>query len=417
MYFLNIILLTLLLFGCDKRERSNPLDPQNLQSGGRPAAPVLYSSNDSVRVSWAHLRFSNATGFRIYRRLQGEQTFQQIKTALPSLFVYWDTDCEFEKDRWYKISVITGDFESILSDAVQVRPGPTFLWVTDLQNSKVTKYSHDGRHQVLSVDGFFEPSNIAVDTLNKEIWVSDFWDNRLKRINRGGRIISNAISLRGITDFAFDIDDNVVWVTSYNFNAVARFDLSGLKAHEISIFDAPREIALNTEKNSVFLAVVGSGVLVRLNYEGQILEKKSGFESILPMAYDQPNDRLWLGDLGNLIVIENATDTLAIAKKYSHFNLVEQIALDHKSGALWCIDLQAGETSSRVVKLSLQGDEMLVIEGFDKARSLAVSPYNSNCFVADATGMITELDGDTGSVLSKNQADGVVTNMLVQQFR
>ena len=415
MCFIRYFLIILLFAGCNSRERNNPLDPKNPLSEGKPAAPFITAIKDSVGVSWSHLRFTNATGFNLYRRLDGETAFQLIASLPSYIFAYWDTRCEYEKNRWYKISVSTGEFESLLSDAVQIRPGPTYLWIADASKGTVTKYSHDGRYRLFQVYGFTEPTNIAADTANNLIWVSDIWDHRIKRIDRGGTIINEAISLLGISDFAFDIEDDMVWATSFSADAVARFNLLGAKEVEISTFSMPGEILLNTEKNFAILASLAKGELIRLNYEGQILEQKSGFAPIGPMVYDQARDRLWLGRGQNLLLIENASDQLSITAEFSNFQFVSEIAIDPLTENLWVIDLDQSGSQSRIVKLSAAGEEILAVQSGQSPNSLAVNSYNSNCFYTEKlTGKIIELDGKTGTILGENSAGSFDAKMVVQ---
>ncbi|KAA3616391.1 MAG: hypothetical protein DWQ05_11690 [Calditrichaeota bacterium] len=400
---------------CSDRERSNPLDPQNPSSKGKPGPPVLYSTRDSVYISWSHLQFSDASSFNIYVREENESDFRLLEKVQPPLFFYWDTGCEYEKNRWYKISVSSAGFESVLSDEVQIRPGPTFLWATDRFRGQVTKYSHDGRYPVLNVRGFTEPFRIAMDTTENMFWVTDLWDGRLKQMSQRGIVANENISLLGMTDFAFDIGDDVVWATSYNFNAVARFNVAGLKELEISTFNSPWYVAVNTDSNKVFVLNDNSGEIVRMNYEGQIEARKTGFEGFWSMVYDQKRDRLWVGYLDFLIAVDDALGEMVTSQQISGFTRVAEIAIDFETGDIWCIDMVEGDGQSRVLKLSGDGDELLVLPGFSEPWALAVNHYNHHCFVAEGiSGKIIELDAETGIRLTLNETGGSIANMVVQ---
>ena len=406
------------MWGCDTRERTNPLDPRNPASQGNPESPLLYSTHDSVYVSWSHLNFSDAHNFNIYRKIEGEGDFRLIATLQPHLFSYWDLPCEYEKTRWYKISVGAENYESEQSDPVETRPGPTYLWATDRFNSTVTKYSHDGRHTVLRSGMFTEPYRITTNPSNRSILVTDLWDGRIKILSEKGTLLNDNMQLIGLTDFAFDSLDDVVWATSYNFNTCARFSFSGLKELEKSIFNSPWYIALHTEANRVFVINDGQGEIIRMDYEGQAEFQKSGFEDFRAMAYDQERDRLWVSDLNRITILENTLDDMRVLKRMTGFSRIDIIEIDAANGDVWCIDYSDQVNESRVVKFTMDGDEYFALQGFTDPRDLAVNPYNHHCFVAESsTGRLIELDDNNGSHVAENQTKGNIAKIVVQWDR
>ncbi|KAA3654428.1 MAG: hypothetical protein DWQ10_17820 [Calditrichaeota bacterium] len=415
MRYFTLFLLIFLFIACDKRERSNPLDPRNPDSKGKPEPPAIFSTHDSVHVSWSHLNFSNANAYNIYRKIEGEDDFQFIKSLQPHIFSYWDTNCEYEKSRWYKISVSSEGFESILSDQVEIRPGPSFLWATDRFNGMLTKYSHDGRHVVFRTTDFIEPYRLKTSPNLNFIWISDLWEGRIKRISTNGTLINDKIQLLGLTDFVFDPLDEVVWVSSYNFNTCARFNFAGLKELEISLFKSPWYLALHTGANRVFVVNDGLGEIIRMNYEGQIEKRKDGFENFKAMAYDEKRDRLWVSDLDRITILEQNLGEMNIYKRLTGFSRIGAFAIDHERGDVWCFDFLQQEDASRVLKFSADGDEMLVLNGFTDPRALAVNPANNNCFVAEGvTGKIVELDDESGATLGVNVTNREFSKIAVQ---
>jgi len=54
--------------GCSGRKRTNPLDPENPQTEGRPIGLRILSDGNRVQLSWDRVEIPGITGYQVYRK-------------------------------------------------------------------------------------------------------------------------------------------------------------------------------------------------------------------------------------------------------------------------------------------------------------------------------------------------------------
>jgi hypothetical protein len=116
------------LSGCSDRPRLNPLDPENPNTLGMPTGLNVVSIRDTVTLRWNSIDLPDLSGFRIYRQLQGETGFSSIAETSASINSFHDIGVHFDIVHNYRVSILAPYFESPLSDAVTITPGPTFYF-------------------------------------------------------------------------------------------------------------------------------------------------------------------------------------------------------------------------------------------------------------------------------------------------
>ena len=73
-----LIVLMYGIWGCSRRSRSNPLDPLNSETYGRPTGLIAGSDKHQVTLQWDRLILDRLEGFNIYRRQEDQWTYEHI---------------------------------------------------------------------------------------------------------------------------------------------------------------------------------------------------------------------------------------------------------------------------------------------------------------------------------------------------
>jgi len=126
------VLIGLNFITCSMRERSNPLDPKNPDTGGKPSDIKVVSLKNDITVSWDPIQSVDVEGYNIYRRKQGESSLQKIDFIPLGINSYKDTGFNYDQEVLYALSIIAPGYESPLSDSVSITPGPYEYWAADL---------------------------------------------------------------------------------------------------------------------------------------------------------------------------------------------------------------------------------------------------------------------------------------------
>jgi hypothetical protein len=108
----------LFIFGCDEEaERENPLDAQNIRTGGAPPGITARAGDSQVILSWPNLGLEGAEEYRIYRAYLSTDEFQFVASVpaqtideMPE-YTYTDTGLQNDGDNvyFYRLSYVDAD--------------------------------------------------------------------------------------------------------------------------------------------------------------------------------------------------------------------------------------------------------------------------------------------------------------------
>jgi hypothetical protein len=81
------IALLFIIYGCSERERSNPLDPENVETGGALTGltadwqGLSDSSLSGIRLSWDGVSHSDLKGYNVYRKTPSDSEYNLVDTV------------------------------------------------------------------------------------------------------------------------------------------------------------------------------------------------------------------------------------------------------------------------------------------------------------------------------------------------
>jgi sugar lactone lactonase YvrE len=339
---------------------------------------------DTVLLRWDRLEVHDLSGFQIYRRLQGETRFSPIAQTPPGIYSYRDVPAKFDTTRSYRISALAPNFESPLSDAVMITPGPTFSWVVDGRTGYLIKLTHDGMHEILRSDDFFNPFRLQIDAQRGYVWVlEEFYGGRLGGLDMNGRNARRFESINGPADLALDKSDGSVWVADTLTNGLMKFASDGMRVMKNEAYKKIVALAVHPETHEVW-ALSRDSLHVLIFSQTGALRRRANVSLQRPQDIDIDNrtGKVWIAD-GTRVIRLDADGNLE-ALSSPPFRFAYRLSADEVSGGCWLIDYSTSFLDSRIIKLAPDGTlSFPAILGFDIPKSLAANPHDGSCLVAD----------------------------------
>ena len=401
-----------LSISCSERQRINPIDPDNPETGGRLQAPELVSFRDTVAVKWQKIESVDISTYNIYRRIGNEPEFSLIYRAQPFDDQFLDTKAAYDVERLYKVSASVPGYETPWSEASRIRPGPSFVWVADADNGQIIKLSHDGEHIVLRSSRFVRPIQIVMNPEFQFGWVLDFQMNDVIQVKKDGEFARLAIHQSAVSAMANDAVDNSLWLLSRRTGVLRRLRPDGSERLFVDDLKNPRAVLVDPRTRAAWVVQTGSGSIIEIDTSGAIVRKITGFMAPQHAVLDAAADVMWVADSTSLHIVP--LDAPDRRKIISGFGFLRKLALDPATRACWGIDWAFGRGNSRVIKIGRAGEVQFTKAGFTDLRALAIDAFNSHCFVAEgALRAVTELDA-SGDVLSRLVLSGGILDVTVE---
>jgi len=127
--------LALAAGACGGRDRANPFDPANEETGGTPRAARASAGCAQVELAWDRLAMRDLSGFRVWRELDGtaggpgELLTDQALDARTIAFV--DSAAPNGRLAAYRVEFLFENGASGWTDPAVARPGPALAWAAD----------------------------------------------------------------------------------------------------------------------------------------------------------------------------------------------------------------------------------------------------------------------------------------------
>lgn len=370
-----------IFFACADRKRLNPLDPENPGTLGEPTGLSVTSVRDTVTLRWDRLALRDLSGFRIYRRREGETRFFAIALAPPA-GSFRDLGVTFGLPHAYRISAVAESFESPLSDSVRITPGPTFSWVADASTNDLIALSHDGQHETLRAAAFGQPQRLRIDAKRRQVWVIDRFGGEFGRVTLNGQRTLNTKRILGAWDLAVDKTDGSIWVADSLTNGLLKFDSTGALGKTLESYKQLVALAVHPQTAELW-------ALDRATLRVRIFSRAGELRRTLPVALQRPLDididgrtgKVWIADGRRVLRLNANGDEEQLPP--AAYRLAYRVAADEISGGCWVIDFSTAIRGSDVVKLSAAGEILFTGKGFDLPERVAANPYDGSCLVAD----------------------------------
>jgi len=363
----------------------NPLDPNNPKTAGRPVGLTVVSVLDTIQLRWNPLPLVDLTGFRVYRKLEGESDFSPIATVASDQHHYEDFSDRFDMEHSYRLTARAGRFESPPSDIVSITPGPTIAWVADYGERAIIKLTHDGKHELMRSRAFFNPLRLRVDTERNSVWVLDGFDGELGRLDLHGQVIGTYDRFLGAVGLDLDLSDGSLWVVDSLGRGLVVFDSLGTQLASLATLPKMAAMVFNPFSGELWTLSVPPVSLFRIVRQGSDLRVRESKLELLDrpsdMAIHHSTGIAWAALQNRLIrIMANGRTVQAVDHEFRHST---QVAIDQTTGCCWAVDYSPNMRDSRIVKFDSLGNLLFEARGFSRPQGLAANPFSGSCLVAD----------------------------------
>ena len=404
---MKVILKSLIAFlfvvQCTDREHKNPIDPKNPDTHGKPGGVKIYSEYDNITLSWWSIDVKNLIGYNIYRKISGESSFSLIHLTPPDSNIFFDRNVTYNLKYTYSISALTSSYESHHSDSVTITPGPTNIWVTDVDNYRIIKITHDGLHEIehIPVDG--NPWDIAVDPQDRSIWYSDvLWGEIYQIIDNSWKRFISPTSYWQPVDIAFDDVRKILWVADERGKVVriSQTTTDSLLEIDNNNFVSPYSVAIDKQTGKCWLADPLSKKVFNISNNGQVVENATTvFIRPMSVSVNQADGSCWVADSSRIVkLLPDGTLSFSIETDLLYANTLD---VNKNTGEIWVVDFENSYNDARLIKFDAQGNKLLQVTGFNYPGKVAVNLYDNGCVVVDTgNGRIVRLSSE-GDILSE----------------
>ena len=148
---------------CSHRERANPLDAANPDTGGAPQDFNAIADAAFVQLSWLARPDLAIDGYQIFRLAPGDSLYRALTGVLGSgESQFFDATAVPGIEYRYRIHyVIRGELAASWAEDVAM-PGPLGPWVVDAERGRLLRLSPDGRDVLHARTGFGDAGALAV---------------------------------------------------------------------------------------------------------------------------------------------------------------------------------------------------------------------------------------------------------------
>ncbi len=389
-----LLLLTLLALaaGCSRRERTNPLDPANPETGGQPQGFRALAGYALVSLSWTAQPALAIDGFQLWRLTPGDSAFRQLGGVLAnSAGSFLDSGLLNGRDYRYRLYYVIRGTRSQSPAEDVATPGPLRVWVADY-GAGLSRLTPDGRHVIDTATDAGLPQSLALDPVTGRLWTSDSFAGL---VTARGADDPGVVAISGIHapfTLAVDPGNQTAWICD-EAGALAHFAADGQAASPASIglLDDPVGIAVNRADRSFWVcehagnrvrhyAVTGAplatavlpapsrvladsatglawvsstshGVVWRLRTDGTVLDSTLVARGPLGMAIDHVHGRAWVADAGGGRLYGLDPVTLLVRVTIGGLGLPRDVDVDLATGDVWVVE----QSSHAVTRFSLDG--------------------------------------------------------------
>ena len=379
------ILISLTLYMCSGKDRSNPLDPRNPDSAGKITGVRIHSEFDSVVLSWRKVYVDDLLSYNIYRRLNADTSFKLVQKMDKDSSRFTDANLEYGKKYIYRVSAETDYFETPLSDSVSITPGPSVVWICDVDMGRIKWLSDDIIHSIdqKSIDGY--PWDLEITGSDRTIYYSDILWGYVVRIDDTWKTYSSEDGYWDPVDIDFDKYRNLLWVVDQNgaiiqINTVFYDSLSIIQHQD---FLRPRSIHVDDYSGIGWIADPDAKSLFRVSpYRGTVVKLNESFICPMNVVMNNHDGSIWVADSSRIVRLGTNEQIELVIE--DNFNYLLALDIDIEKQKVWAIDISMDNSKSRLFKFDYFGNREFVIEDFDFPRNLRVNQIDHSCIVLDS---------------------------------
>ncbi len=383
--------------GCGQRLRSNPFDPGNPVTGGRPPGFIALAGDGLVTLRWNPTPSAGLRGYELFRKTATETTYTDISGLIaPDNTTRGDYQLQNGLDHAYRLFYVFDRGLGGLPAEDTATPGVLTPWVADFGVPGAVRLTADGRH-VLSRQNLVGPTDVAADRFRDIVWIADTDAGQLDILtpSTGRQIQVSSMTSPGA--LALDPVDGSAWVCDGPSNAVDHFHTDGSIASpgQLQLISNPLDVGVDPGNSSVWVCERGGDRVRHYAATGMAL---GAVNVIAPsrVAVDSVTHAAWVTSFTNQKVYRISA-VPALSDSFGPFAGPIGISVDARRRRVWVADAAAGV----VVALHADGTEEFRVGGLGVPREIALDLASGEAWVTlVSTGEVARLS-PSGTVIRR----------------
>ena len=399
----SVIFITIMMCQCSDKERTNPLDPRNPDTSGKVTGVRIYSEFDTIVLSWNKVYVNDLLGYNVYRKTPEDSDFIAIERICHDSSVFYESNLEYDKRYTYRVSAVTIYFESVPSDSVSVIPGPTVVWISDVDLGHIKWISHDIMHEIGRKNTNGYPWDLVVSIPDRTIWYTDVSWGYVVRVNETWKTYMPEQPYWDPTDIALDEHKNLIWVANQRGSVIQIHALLEDSLREIvhEDFRRPRSLDIDRFSGIAWVADPDARAVFRISpYRASVTRLDETFVRPMKVVLNDVDGTIWVADSSR--VVRLGTNERIESVIEGPFNFAFALDIDIEKETVWVVDFSLMGQESKIYKFSFDGIKEFELGGFNFPRNVIVNHYDHSCIVADSdAGEIIKIAED-GTIIGRN---------------
>jgi hypothetical protein len=391
--------------GCTTRDRLNPLDPANQETGGAIPGFAAVAANGLVELRWVPLKQQGIESYVLHRWTPGG-TPMPLPGAVFSPAAAGTVDFDVENDSSYLYRLVArfsyGD--SALSPPDSATPGNRIILVMGAEDPGILTLSPDARDVILAVSAANAFEDFDIDRDRNVLWLSDPASGAVFRRGLNGEDAGVTLFVPGVSDLSVSSLRGVGWVVSPDHGLLQAFGPSlqdDVARVSVPGLGRPRVVEAGSLDPSVWVGT-DEGVVFRVNpSDGVVLEQWTVTDPVRAIALDQAASAAWVvtnrggaSDLRYLVSGDASTPV-----KRAGLDNVADVEVETATRTLWVSERGLPRfAAGRISRLALDGSTIASRAGLE-AYGLAVEAGKDHVWVTDlGSNRVLELDANASLV-------------------
>ena len=382
------------LGGCTERDRSNPLDPANLDQGGALYGFNALAGDELVELRWNRLTQDGVLGYRLLRWRSGELP-SYVSELIPVNFSGTvDTTAVNGEQYLYRLVGYLAAGDSVTSPVDTATASSRKIVVLSSALPGVIGLTPDGRDLLYANPSDDAYEDIEADDTRGVLWLSLNFLDRVERLTWTGAFAGPTVHLQGPADISIFGRDGTGWIAVPSEGRVEVYERSSsIEKDFIQVPGEPRVVEVNSTDGTVWIGTQ-QGRVLRYDTEYDpilvahpLLGDWTVGGQVLSMALDIPEQRVFVAtrsrtdgtaDSLRIVDVRDSTVTTVAAS----FHNVADLAFDPVARQLWISE--RGEPRQGQGRLSRTTDIGLILQSYAPLEPFGIDLDEAGtCWVAD----------------------------------
>jgi len=380
------IIVAALCAGCAKRDRLNPLDPENDATGGKIAGFNALAGDRQVEIRWTRLTQADVVVYALLRWRPGESPSYLPEMYGKNIAGTVDSAVTNGETYTYRLVAFFTSGDSAISPTDTATPGTRKIAVLSAGVPGLLGLTPDARDIL-----YVQPSNEAyedmeLDRVHTVLWLTMPDAGLVLRSYFDGRPAGPTIVHPHPSDVSVSNSRGIGWIAFPDRHVVRAYgpDLASADTFRTIPSGEARVVEAGTVDLTIWIGN-DAGTVRRFTTDQVLLADWSLGAPVIAIALDEDAERAWvavrssIGD--DLYVIDGRDST--VTKAVGRWSGIADLAFDATTRSLWVSERGTPRAGNgRLSRLSESGVALSALGGIEPFGIMA-DPATGNCWASE----------------------------------